>query len=163
MKFEDYIREHQRGLKYGAHNAPAHARLLRDVTERPKEMGLPILTKFYAHVPFYTRVKEIRSLEGLSRNVRVVRAEVDLIALAGERIILIEAKYSERRRELGRLERIRDMREQLLRGRQVVKEQFGVDPEILGVFREGKLDKKDFEVYSEKQLGFVALQSPIPN
>lgn len=163
MKFEDYIRDHQRGLKYGAHNAPAHARLLRDITESPKELGLPILTQFYARVPFYTHVNEVRFLGSLPRNASVVSAEVDLISLAGQRIILIEAKYSERRRELGRLERIREMREQLLRGRQVVKEQFGVDSEILGVYREGKPDKKGFEVYSEQQLKFVALQPPIPN
>jgi hypothetical protein len=162
MKFEDYVRQHQRGLKYGAHNAPAHARLLRDILERPKEIGLPILTQFYVQIPFYTHVKEICSLNDLPRNVSVIKAELDLIAIDNERIVLIEAKYSEKRRELGRLERIREMREQLLRGREVVKEQFAVDSEILGVFREGKPDKKGFEVYNEQQLKFVARQSPIP-
>lgn len=162
MDFKYYIQVHQRGFNLGKENEREHTKLLQDITRRPIELELPPSTRFYAGVPFYTHVKDISSLESLPRNVSVVRAEVDLIALADERIILIEAKYSEKRRELGRLERIREMREQLLRGREVVKEQFAVDSEILGVFREGKPDKKGFEVYNEQQLKFVARQSPIP-
>lgn len=125
-----------------------HENLVKDVLSRPRDVSLSSEARLYPNVVF-----------GNCDGERGRRYS-DILAIDGEKIILIEAKTTvdAKRNIFGHKKLINDMYGQLCACRVYIQEEFKLESKIIGVYRGG--DRRgDFETFSEEQLKFFLGQA----